>query len=62
MNVHAALLDGSYFVLNMDAENAKVMITNASSFFKQEDEFHIGFKRGHLGKDSRDCYYVLRKI
>lgn len=61
-NVYSSLIDGSYFVINMDSKIARDMIDNASGFFKLEDEYFINFNRKHMSKDSKDMYYVLRKI
>jgi 16S rRNA G966 N2-methylase RsmD len=61
-NVHTHLLDNSYFVLNMDSKIAEEMIKRCNNLFHLEGEYFIRFKRGHLGKDSKDTYYVLKKI
>ena len=60
INVHNALQDDSYFVLNMDSKIAEDMFKNMS-LFKLEDVYYINFQRSHLGKNSKDNYYVLKK-
>lgn len=59
-NVHSALMDNKYFVLNMDSSLANHLLD--TSLFSLEETYYIEFQRGHLGKNSRDNYYVLRKV
>lgn len=61
-NIHYSLIDNGLFVLNMDVKIADVMMKMASNMFELISQYHIPFSRSHVGKQSCDNYYVLRKI
>lgn len=61
-NVFNCLKNDGLFVLNMDYGIIDVLLKNVNDLFKIEKTIYISYKRGHLGKDSRDNFYILRKL
>ena len=59
-NVYKLLKPNSLFVLNMNRDIADKMICVCKDKFELIDTKYVIYKRGHLGKDTTDNFYVLR--
>lgn len=61
-NVHCVTKENSLFVLNMSEKYIDDMLAKCRDLFVLEKTNYINYQRSHIGKDSRDMFYVLRRI
>jgi tRNA1(Val) A37 N6-methylase TrmN6 len=60
--VYELLKPNACFVLNMNLPMAMKMFECTKNLFIEADRFYLSFARKHLSSDSKDNFFVLRKI